>query len=141
MLVTVSSHINPTEAHIMRCRLEADGIDAYVAHEHHVGLYWLQATALGGAKVQVDADDAGAATEIVGAVERGEYALPDTAEDAKVCPGCGSSDVLPDKTTWRISMLSILLLSFPLPFSRRRLRCLACGHAGKDLEFSGSEDV
>jgi hypothetical protein len=119
----------------MRCRLEADGIAAIVANEYHVGLNWLQATALGGAKVQVEAGDADAAMEIVGAVERGDYVLPDAIEDTRECPRCRSADAIRDKTTWRLSLLSLVLLSVPLPFAKSRLRCLDCGYAGNDSEF------
>ena len=41
------------EAHIFRLRLEAEGIFAVVAHEHHVWANWPYAMALGGVKVQV----------------------------------------------------------------------------------------
>ena len=119
----------------MRCRLEADGISAFVADEHHVRLNWHLATALGGAKVQVAAKDAEAAQKIIAAVERGEYALPDEPDDSHNCPKCRSSNVAPDKTMWRVSLLSSFLLSIPLPFTRRRLRCLACGHVGDKHEF------
>jgi hypothetical protein len=83
MLVTVSTHFDPTDAHIMRCRLEAEGIAAFVAHDHQVQLNWFQAIALGGAKVQVPAADAEAAKKIVEAVEKGKYALPEDHSGAE----------------------------------------------------------
>jgi hypothetical protein len=135
MLVTVSSHIDPTDAHIMRCRLEAEGVPAFVAHEHHVRLTWHLATALGGAKVQVAEEDAETAKQIIEAVARGDYALPDEPDDSRHCPKCRSVYVIPDKNTWRISLLSAFLLSLPLPFTKQRMRCLACGYAGKQHEF------
>lgn len=119
----------------MRCRLEVEGIPAFVAHEHHVRLNWFLATALGGAKVQVEASDADAATQIIEAVARGEYALPDEPEDSKACPKCRSTDLTPDQITRGISLWSTFLLSIPLPFTRRRLRCRACGYAGNQDEF------
>lgn len=135
MLVTVSSHIDPTDAHIMRCRLEAEGIEAFVAHEHQVRMNWFQAMALGGAQVQVAESDAAAALAIVSGVSRGEYALPDEPEDAKVCPKCHSPSITSDKITRNVSLWSSFLLSIPLPFSNKRVRCQACGYAGHQDEF------
>ena len=119
----------------MRCRLEAEGIEAFVAHEHHVRLNWFYATALGGAKVQVAANDAEAAKQIVEAVARGEYALPDEPNDLKACPKCHSADVSPDQMTRGLSLWSSFLLSIPMPFTRHRYRCRACGYAGHQDEF------
>ena len=36
MLVTIATFTNPLEAHIVRGRLQAEGIETYVAHEHHI---------------------------------------------------------------------------------------------------------
>ena len=57
MLATVATFIDPTDAHILRARLEAEGIPACVVNEHHVRLNWFQAMALGGARVQVAAEN------------------------------------------------------------------------------------
>ena len=135
MLVTVSTHLEPTQAHIMRCRLEAEGISAFVAHEHHVGLNWFLATALGGAKVQVSAEDAEAAKRIVEAVESGEYVLPDDPEAALKCPKCGSADVMEDTLGRRAALLVFGLFSVPLPFKRSLFRCKQCRYAGNENEF------
>jgi hypothetical protein len=135
MLVTVSTHLEPTQAHIMRCRLEAEGITAFVAHEHHVGLNWFLATALGGAKVQVQAEDAEAAKQIIEAVEKGEYVLPDDPEAVLKCPRCGGNDVLEDTFGRRAALLVFGLFSVPLPFTRSHFRCTQCGYAGNENEF------
>lgn len=135
MLVIVSSHIDPTDAHITRCRLEAEGISAFVAHEHQVRMNWFQATALGGAQVQVAQTDAEAAMEIIDAVARGEYALPDDPADAKACPRCRSTSIASDRITRNVSLWSSFLLSIPLPFSNKRMCCKACGYAGHQDEF------
>jgi uncharacterized C2H2 Zn-finger protein len=135
MMVTVSTHLEPTEAHIMRCRLEAEGIKAFVAHEHHVGLNWFMATALGGAKVQVAEADAEAARQVVEAVEKGEYALPDDPESILKCPRCGTTNVHEETMGRRVALLSFGLLNVPVPFSRSRFRCVRCDFVGKEDEF------
>ena len=119
----------------MRCRLEAEGIEAFVAHEHQVRMNWFQAMALGGAQVQVAEADAAAAMAIVKGVACGEYALPDEPEDAKACPKCRSQNVASDKLTRNVSLWSSFLLSIPLPFSNKRMHCQECGHAAHQNEF------
>jgi hypothetical protein len=53
MLTTVAKFRDPWEAHMLRMRLEAEGVPAFVAYEFHIGNNWLWSTALGGARVQV----------------------------------------------------------------------------------------
>jgi len=53
VLVTVDRFTEPWEAHLLRMRLEAEDIPAFVTHEYHVWAMWPYALALGGAKVQV----------------------------------------------------------------------------------------
>ena len=77
-LVTLRSDLDPTEAYILKARLEADGIRAYLLGAEHVQADWTVAIALGGVRLQVRARDQQAAANILAAMERGEYKLPDT---------------------------------------------------------------
>lgn len=135
MLATVATFIDPTDAHILRARLEAEGIPAYVVNEHHVRLNWFQAMALGGARVQVAATDVEEARQVVAAIERGEFALPDEPSDAVVCPRCGSHDIAADGSSRGVSLWSAFLFALPLPFSHGRVRCRACGLRGDASRF------
>lgn len=131
MLTTIASFVDPTDAHILRARLEAEGIPAYVVNEHHVRLNWFQAMALGGARVQVADEDAEEARQVMAALERGEFALPDEPSDAIACPRCGSQDIVADGRSRGLSLWSAFLFALPLPFSHRRVRCRACGLRGE----------
>jgi hypothetical protein len=55
-LVTVGVFATPEEAHICKNRLETDGIDAQLVDAETVGMAWYYASALGGVKVQVRAE-------------------------------------------------------------------------------------
>lgn len=57
MLVTIDSYINFIEAHIVRGRLEAEGLNAYVIHDQHIAAKWWLALVLGGVKIQVHPSD------------------------------------------------------------------------------------
>ena len=64
-LVIVASFATPTEAHILRTRLEAEGIPCLIANEHIVNANPLWSNALGGVQVQVRQPDAARAMEIL----------------------------------------------------------------------------
>lgn len=57
-LITTERCISPIEAHILAGRLEAEGISAFVAHEHHVWANWFMSNALHRVKVQVVVEQA-----------------------------------------------------------------------------------
>ena len=73
MLITIATFTNPLEAHIVRGRLQAEGIETYVAHEHHIWANWFLSTALGGVKLQVRPEDAQQAGEILRQEQAGDF--------------------------------------------------------------------
>ena len=81
----------------MRGRLQAEGIETYVAHEHHIWANWFLSTALGGVKLQVRPEDAQQAQEILRQEQDGDYEMlvaeADTAsaEPRPACPVCRSA--------------------------------------------------
>jgi len=117
------------EAHLIRCRLEAEGVDAFVVDEHIVSMQWLYSAAVGGVKVQVHARDADRARAVLDAsrVPRTDSARFVTDDlGAPRCPDCGSLDVQ-QRFSRRVTFASSLLLGFPLPWPVRRSRCRSCG--------------
>ena len=64
-LFIVASFATPIEAHILRTRLEAEGIPCLIANEHVVNANPLWSNALGGVQVQVRREDAELAAEIM----------------------------------------------------------------------------
>lgn len=80
--VTVARFLVPTYAHIMRGRLEADGIPAIVADGNFVQNNSLLAVAVGGVRLQVPAALAAEAREILAAIRAGSIALDDGAWEA-----------------------------------------------------------
>jgi hypothetical protein len=127
--VAVAAYSGPVEAHLARCRLEAEGIEAFVADEHIVSLQWLYSAAVGGAKVQVRLRDAARARTLLAAPapRRSRSALFVTDDlAAPRCPRCGSLEI-EERFARRLSFASALLLGFPLLAGRGRARCRACG--------------
>ncbi len=62
-LVTVVKYMTPAEAHVIKNRLEAEGIRVYLADEETVGMLWWGA--LGGVKVQVTEEHADRAAAVL----------------------------------------------------------------------------
>lgn len=121
-MVTIASFSKPEEAHLLRMRLEAGGVNAYVQDENVVQVNWLWANAVGGVRVQVAEGD----------IEKVREILADEGEEASgavsvVCPYCQSPRTEPDDTRRRISLLSLILLNLPWLWPKNRHRCITCG--------------
>ena len=133
MLVTVATFTEAWEAHIFRGRLLAEDIFAVVSHEHHVGLTWPEALALGGVKVQVSRVDREKALGVAKRCRTGalqaELAATNSDFAGPQCPECGATHITHRRS---LPMLILLLTSafvagpiFPLRSSVHR--CAACG--------------
>lgn len=81
-LVTVAGFNTAAEAHILRGRLEEEGIRATVADEDTVNMAWHLGQAVGGVKVQVAAEDTDRARAVIAQLDARAKEAPDTAEDA-----------------------------------------------------------
>lgn len=121
-LLTVASFSTPEEAHLLRMRLEAGGVPAFVADEHIVQTQWLFSNAVGGVRVQIDEEDADAARAILE-----EPAPPELPGDRPVCPRCGSLETEPDTRPRRFSFLMLLVAGFPWFVPKHRWCCASCG--------------
>jgi len=65
MLVVVGAFTSAHEAHLARSVLQAAGLDATIAGEHLVSMYWLYSNAIGGVKVLVPEAQVEAAREVL----------------------------------------------------------------------------
>jgi len=120
-MVTVGAFSKPEEANLLRSRLEAAGIPAFVRDELTIQMYWLYSNALGGVRVVVPDQHAEAAREIV--------SLPPISEATpRTCPRCSSDQVFTLQWPKRVAYLSLLVVFFPLLLTRMRSKCRACGH-------------
>lgn len=123
---TIATFSKPEDAHLLRMRLEAGGIAAYVLDENLIQADWFYSNAIGGVRLQVADHDVEAAREIMG--EEGE---PLEGVAYAECPACHSTEVEIDELPRRLSFLSLLVFLFPLPVGRSRYRCKACGKRWK----------
>ncbi len=63
-MITIARFSKPEEAHLLRLRLEAGGVSAYIQDENMVQMDWLYSNAIGGVRVQISEDDIEDAHEI-----------------------------------------------------------------------------
>lgn len=126
-LVTAAAFGRPVDAHLARTRLEAEGIEAFVADEHIVSVHWLCSPAVGGVKVRVWAPDLERARSLL-EIPRPRHSARFVTDDldASRCPRCGSLEV-EERFSRRLTFASALLFGFPLPLLGRRARCGTCG--------------
>lgn len=126
---TIATFTKPEEAHLLRMRLEALGIRAFIQDEHMIQLDILRSNAMGGVRVQVADEDVEAVREVL-AADTG--ILPEAG--ATRCPKCGSTAIEYERFSRRFAYLSLLLFCIPLLLFRRRLRCASCLHTWKPVE-------
>ena len=64
-LITIATYSEPMMAHIAQAKLEAEGIESFIADENTVATVWSYAIMTGGAKLQVRQNDAQQARQIL----------------------------------------------------------------------------
>ena len=131
-VITIATFSKPEEAHLLRMRLGAADIPAFVRDEHLIQMFWLYANALGGVRVQIAEGDLAEAREFLAA--DAPQPCPEAVEVA--CPHCGSPDTAPSERPRRLAFLTLLLWPVVPAFllvllvlvlePRRRWRCAAC---------------
>jgi hypothetical protein len=119
-LVTIATFDTPLKADLFASRLEADGVECFIADAETIGLNGLLAGAVGGVKVQVRESQGRRAAAIFQS-QTSRSAVPP-------CPRCGSTDVQRQGLPLLASLLivftlGILALFFPIFWS-----CRGCAH-------------
>lgn len=142
-LVTIGTFSHALEAHIVRGRLETEGVWSFVADDNMVIANWLFSNAVGGVKLQVREEDVELAQQILadgpGEIEwekgeEGEETEIDEEageNDPERCPRCASHRIHYEKFAKHPVFLSWFLLGFPIPFLRREWVCQNCGYNWK----------
>lgn len=133
MLTTVGRYFDPWEAHILRGRLEAEGIPASVAGDQHIIADWPLSVALGGAALQVPTAHLAEAQKIVAAYHSGVFAQALATQHPHAsdpCPTCGVEEAVGSISLGQraLAIATFLIASAPFPTRASRMHCQACGH-------------
>ena len=127
-LVTLRQYRDLSEAIVARAVLESAGIYCFLKDENFVRLDWQMSNLIGGIRLQVPAADAEAASavlsqpipESISVVDEPDFIQPQ-------CPRCNSVDVVWERQGRRAALVSLYLLSLPLPRGGESWHCNTCG--------------
>lgn len=131
-IITLEIYQDPALAHIIRARLESNGISCFLADENMIGINPLYNQALGGIKLKIFEHDLEKCREIL--AEDEELELEETApttEAFMTCPYCHSTEVrngqaTTDKFSLWTMLLSFIMLIYPF-YSKKAWHCFNCG--------------
>ena len=130
--VTIRRFRDLPEALLAKGSLESAGIPCALADDNMVRLDWFISNVIGGVKLQVNPEDAPAATEILDQPIPEEFETEGTGEYRQPrCPNCQSLDVSFEELNKPIAYASAYI-GFPLPIHRTAWKCHACGREWDD---------
>lgn len=130
-LITFKTFDNSIDAHILKIKLESEGITCFLFDEHMVSVNPLYSQLIGGIKLKINKEDLIHAKNIVLELEQTPY----TTEDEQViaCPKCQSVHIQSGYRSMRSvgavisAIVSFLLVVFPL-YRKSVYKCLDCGN-------------
>ncbi|MCU7835553.1 MAG: DUF2007 domain-containing protein [gamma proteobacterium symbiont of Taylorina sp.] len=145
MITTLTTKTTAIEAHIILGRLQAEGIPAFIAFEHHIWANWMLSNALGGVRVQVLSSRIKDANVVISNIENGEFQKYLEAEtgclEKEHCPSCNSNAVKNIIWPWKIAFLSLFIFTVPIPYVQNQMKCVECNHVWKTHKRTYSVSV
>jgi DNA-directed RNA polymerase subunit RPC12/RpoP len=130
-IVTFESYSDPMLAEIIKGRLEANGIDCYIADGNTIGANPLYNNALGGVKIKVFEHDIEKCKAILAESEDLQLSEESPVLSDTNCPYCGSNNVRYGaatirKTNFFGALISFLSMTYPF-IARNAWHCFNCG--------------
>ncbi len=130
MLKTIARYSTPIEAQIAWSKLDAMGVEAYIADQHTINMQWLYSNAIGGVRLQVPEHLFEQAAEIL-ELDLESALIEEQGYDVATCPKCGSNDTEYKAIGRRAAFLVFLGLNFPLFPVRQGVKCNSCGFVSR----------
>jgi len=131
-IITFESYYDPMLAHIIRTKLEDNGIHCFIADENMIGVNPLYNQAVGGVKLKIFERDLQKCRDILAADgdlhEQDHYEIDEDTDSAVICPYCASTNVgygitTEKKSSWLTSLLSTIFLPFT---ADKQWHCFNC---------------
>ena len=128
-LITVERFRDLHEALLAQGKLESAGIESFLADGNIVRADWLWSNAVGGLRLQVRANDALSARELL------HEPAPEAFTEEEVgevyaqphCPRCDSIDIRFETLDHFWTYGFWLVTGFPVPIRKQNWKCHACG--------------
>ena len=130
-LVTLKTFDNAIDVHILKNRLESEGITCFVFDEHIVSAYPLYSLSVGGIKLKVREEDVESAKEILKDIY--QTPLTDELNSEIICPSCESKSIESGHKTLKglkgiiSGFISFFFMVFPI-YMKQSYHCNDCGH-------------
>jgi DNA-directed RNA polymerase subunit RPC12/RpoP len=132
-MITIKTFDNPVEAHILKSRLESEGIHCYLFDENIVTLNPLYNQMTGGIKLNIMESDISKANEILTEIEKTPFT--DENDEQIICPNCKSKNLYGGFRSMKgakaiFSWIAALILMVLPIYYESVYRCKDC-----DIEF------
>ena len=130
-LITFKTFDNAIDAHILKIKLESEGITCFLFDENIVSVNPLYANLVGGIKLKINEEDLPHAKNIVLELEETPYTTDD--DEVISCPKCESIRIESGHKSMKSvgavisAIISFLLVIFPL-YRKNVYKCLDCGN-------------
>lgn len=132
-LITIKTFDNSLEAHLLKAKLESEGIVSYLFDENMITMNLFYNITLGGIKLKINALDVEKANQIIHEIEKKQF----ISDDNRVisCPNCHSNDLYADFKSLKSFkgflsfFFAFMLFTYPIYF-QRVFKCKNC-----DFEF------
>jgi DNA-directed RNA polymerase subunit RPC12/RpoP len=130
-LITLKTFDNPIDAHLLKTKLESEGVPVYIFDENINTLNPLYNIATGGIKLKISEADIDIAIQVIQDAENARYL--DEHEEAIRCPVCGSDDLYNNFRSMKgtkgflSAIVSFLLMIFPI-YVKVVYKCKNCEH-------------
>ena len=130
-LITFKTFDNSIDAHILKIKLESEGITCFLFDENIVSVNPLYSNLVGGIKLKINEEDVPHAKNILFELEQTPYTSDD--EQIIACPSCQSARIESGYKSMKSvgavisAIISFLLVIFPL-YRKNVYKCLDCGN-------------
>lgn len=138
-MLTIAKFRDLPEALLAKGSLESSGIECVLVEDNIVRMDWFISNFVGGIKLQVNAEDVAAATEILNQPIPAEFSVEGVGDyHQPPCPRCQSLDINFQEIYKPIAYWSAWL-NVPIPVQREAWKCRACGNEWRDAEPEPAE--
>ena len=131
--VILKRYEQPQLAYLDLAKLTDEGIEAIVRDDGIVTVMPYLSTAFGGVKLIVHEEDAERARKVLDMNEFDSLkeTFDDQIEEQRLCPRCGSADVLQRRSFWS-GIILLILFFIPLAVTTKGYVCTKCGNTWKE---------
>lgn len=130
-LITIKTYDNSIQAHLMKSKLENEGIICYIFDENMVSYNPIYNIALGGIKLKINEQDLNKASDIINVINK--LKLTDENDEIIKCPKCNSEELYTGYKSMKDAkgilsiIVSAIFMVFPIYYKTLN-KCKSCGN-------------